>query len=250
MPNRSRQEPYVEATGGANELYAAFHAPRFAFLLRVLGDAIQGGRARVLDVGASALTEMIARRSWGSVDSLGLEPDAALPHGRHYQFDLNDTQEKHKWRMDLGHYDVIVMAEVLEHLYTAPELVMSYLLSLLSENGTLVLQTPNAAALRKRLKLLIGRNPYEQIRTDRSNPGHFREYTGAELRRILDQTGFVAEKVWMRYYFDARFSRHETGRETPRLLVGSLKNVLYSLVPRSLQEGITILAKKRGLRRE
>jgi hypothetical protein len=95
------------------------------------------------------------------------------------------------------------------------------------------------------LKLLVGRNPYEQIRTDRSNPGHFREYTAGELQRILNQSGFAMEGIWTKYYFDARFSRHETGREQPSLRVGALKNLIYGLVPKSLQEGITIVARRR-----
>jgi hypothetical protein len=54
----------------------------------------------------------------------------------------------------------IVFAEVIEHLFTAPELVLAYLHELLVPRGQLLLQTPNAASLRKRLKLALGRNPF------------------------------------------------------------------------------------------
>jgi len=175
---------------------------------------------------------------------LGLEADAELAHGRQYHFDLNDSQDQRQWRSDLGPYDLIVFAEVIEHLYTAPERVLRFLHSLLAPGGALILQTPNAAALRKRLKLLAGRNPYERIRPDRSNPGHFREYTVAELLGILGQTGFSVRKTWMRYYFDSRFARHETGDEAPALIVGAAKNFVYRLIPGRLQEGITITSTK------
>ena len=71
----------------------------------------------------------------------------------------------------MGPYDVIVFAEVIEHLYTAPELVLPYLRELLVLGGVLLLQTPNAVSLRKRAKLLLGVNPFERIRTERDNPG-------------------------------------------------------------------------------
>jgi len=66
------------------------------------------------------------------VDTLGLEAEAATPEGRHYHFNLNDTQRREKWRRDLGPYDLIVFAEVLEHLFTAPELVLAYVHRLLA----------------------------------------------------------------------------------------------------------------------
>jgi SAM-dependent methyltransferase len=230
--------------GSENRAYEAFHAPRFAFLLRILKERSTGTPERVLDIGLSPLTASLARSLGGPVDSLGLESDAELAHGRQYHFDLNDSQDERQWRTDLGPYDVIVFAEVVEHLYTAPEKVLSYLHSLLAPGGALILQTPNAAALRKRLKLLLGRNPYERIRPDRSNPGHFREYTIEELRSILGQTGFSVRNTWMKYYFDSRFARHETGHESPALVVGAAKNLLYRWLPGRLQEGITILARR------
>src|SRR5205823_6516869 len=106
------------------------------------------------------------------------------------QFDLNDAQSEDTWRRDIPRYDVVVMAEVIEHLYTAPELVLGFLKTLVADNGLVIIQTPNAAALSKRLKLLFGRNPYELIRVDTTNPGHFREYTSRELIRIAEGAGF------------------------------------------------------------
>jgi trans-aconitate methyltransferase len=228
-----------------NRPYAAFHAPRFAFLVDVLADRVRDRRARVLDIGRSPLTELLSRRLDRPVDSLGLEPDQDSPNGRHFTFDLNLAEDPRQWRSDLGPYDVMVFAEVIEHLYTAPELVLSFLRSLLVPGGLLVLQTPNAASLRKRIKLLFGRNPYERIRADRSNPGHFREYTVSELRSIVSGAGFAVQEVWTRFYFDARYARHETGDEPPSPWIGGAKNVLNRLIPGSLSEGITLLATTR-----
>src|SRR5215468_4929322 len=105
---------------------------------------------RVLDIGRSELTTRIQKQFDVGVDSLGFEDDQTTEHGRHFQFDLNLTQDRSRWRIDLPTYDFIVMAEVIEHLHTAPQLVLSFVQSLLAPNGILIVQTPNAAALNKR----------------------------------------------------------------------------------------------------
>jgi len=232
-----------DSSGDANPAYAAFHKPRFEFLLNLVRDQAKG-RARILDVGPSPLTAKLRAALPSPVDSLGLEPDDAGPRGRHYHFDLNDTQYPDRCRRDLGGYDLVVFAEVLEHLYTAPELVLSYLAGLLAPSGLLLLQTPNAVSLRKRIKLALGRNPFERIRVDRSNPGHFREYTRAELTELLERSGLRVRRSWMRFYFDARFARHELGTEPPNHLRGTLTNVINKLLPDPLREGITLLAER------
>jgi SAM-dependent methyltransferase len=107
---------------------------------------------------------------------------------RHLVFDLNDAQEPRLWP-SMPKADLICFAEVIEHLYTAPELVLLFLRSALKPSGYIVCQTPNAAALHKRVWLALGMNPYEMIRPTRDNPGHFREYTKAELVAIGHRVG-------------------------------------------------------------
>jgi hypothetical protein len=113
-----------------NRPYAAFHAPRFAFLDELLADRVRDPRARVLDIGRSPLTAQLSRGLNRPVDSLGLEPDQDFPNGRHFSFDLNRAEDARQWRSDLGPYEVVVFAEVIEHLYTVPELVLSFLRAL------------------------------------------------------------------------------------------------------------------------
>jgi hypothetical protein len=60
-----------------------------------------------------------------------------------------------------------------------------------------------------------------------------------------NETGFDVERLWMRFYFDARFERHGTGHEPPARVKGFLKNIVYRFLPRPLREGITVLARRR-----
>lgn len=240
-----REDSSAAAIRGDDRGYVAYHAPRFAYLLDLLARHGLGPGGRLLDVGASRLTSLIRERFGIPVDTLGFGEDRAAPEGRHFAFDLNLAQSPQTWRRDLPQYDFIVLAEVLEHLYTAPELVLGFLETLLTADGLLVLQTPNAASLPKRIKLLLGRNPYERIRLDARNPGHFREYTRRELHGLARDLGFQVEEATTSFYFDARFAHQESGAAAGnRRVSGAVKNAVYRLLPAPLREGITLVMRR------
>lgn len=113
----------------------------------------------------------------------GREPDS------HIEFDLNRAAQGEEIPTD-RRFDLVVFAETLEHLHAAPELVFMTLRGLLKPDGVIICQTPNAAALPKRIRLVMGKNPYERIRIDERNPGHFREYTRNELEDIANLSDF------------------------------------------------------------
>lgn len=228
---------------GDDRGYIAYHAPRYAFLLRLLADLGLTARSTLLDIGPSRLTALIRERFGAAVDSLGFGLDCSVDGARHFEFDLNLAQDELRWRRDIPTYDYVTMAEVLEHLHTAPQLVLAFVRALMNENGVLILQTPNAASLQKRVKLLLGRNPYEMIRTDPSNPGHFREYTASELRKLAEGLGFRIERMENVYYFDARFAARGLVH-VPQPVLGFVKNSVYPLFPTGLREGITMVWRK------
>lgn len=230
-----------EAEPAVNRGYLAYHAPRFRFLLELCRQALPGA-GRVLDIGPSPFSKLLRETLACPVDTLGLESPAALNGGGiHHQANLNRPESLPR---DLPTYDLIVFAEVVEHLHASPVRVLSALREHLAPRGTLVLQTPNAAALPKRLKLLAGRNPYELIREDPSNPGHFREYTLRELRGIAARSGFRVAAEYRRFYFDARYAHHADGAARPSPLLGSAKNLVYRALPPFLREGITLVLRR------
>jgi len=217
--------------------FLAYHSRRYSLLLRKVNavaarvqSAGRPGPLRILDIGPGFQTELLRQVFATSViNSLGFRDTRFQPRlqDRHFEFDLNDAQFADKWPVFEAH-DVIVMAEVIEHLYTAPTLVLRCVASWLKSDGWLIVQTPNACSLHKRLRLLVGRNPYEPIRVTRNNPGHFHEYTRGELISMGGEAGLVPADVISTNYFDN----------------GSLSHKLYNAVsrflPGSLRQGITI----------
>lgn len=222
--------------------YVAYHAPRYAMLLSKLRELHRPGGS-ILDVGRSPLTDMIAHELDGRVDTLGLQPDSITSTGKHFQFELNDTQREDTWRSDLPKYDTIVFAEVLEHIHTAPTLVLAFLETLLEPDGLIVLQTPNAVALHKRMQMLAGKNPYELFREDISMPGHYREYTRSELLGFAEHCGFDTIHFTFGNYFDYRYRGHGHGQSVrPK---PATFNWIYRLLPGFLKPGITMVLRRR-----
>lgn len=227
--------------------YLRFHGPRFSYVLNCLSQYLQP-TMRVLDIGKSRLTDMIHERYGVTVDALGFDNNRSIASGRYYSFDLNECQDRSRWRCDLPKYDIIIFAEVIEHLHTAPSLVLGFLSQLLQPGGIIVIQTPNAVALPRRAKMLFGRNPFELIREDVTNPGHFREYTARELIAYATNLGLQVERINCCSYFDYRFAHHGKTPSRSAQFIGSIKNFIYPLLPAGLRPGLTCIARKLAAR--
>ena len=213
----------MNARNDEERVYLRTHARRYEFLLAALR-RLQF--ERLLDVGPSYESELI-REAFPSarVDTIGFHDDRfPLREGeQHIEVDLN-----HVDGAQLERYDVIVCAEVIEHLYTSPVHVLRTFRTALDPAGSVLIQTPNAAALSRRFWLLVGRNPFELLREDLHQAGHFREYTLAELKQLAEQAGFVVAHAERQNYF-------LTGSRKNRLLVDA-----GFLIPSSLRQGITL----------
>lgn len=193
---------FAETLDAEAARYWSLHRQRFEWVGEfACRNAPDNEDYRLLDVGNSFQTVLLKELlPYSQVDTIGFY-DYRFSAGEassHMEMDLNDAYYPEKWPKLQGEgYDLIVFAEVLEHLYTSPEQVFNCLRTLLRSGGRILVQTPNAAALKKRLKLLRGKNPYEQIRLERTNPGHFRELTVGDLKRYADKCGLEVEGVWM-----------------------------------------------------
>lgn len=208
------------------EAYRRTHARRYALLLELVAGFAP---KTILVVGPSYESVLLRDAIPGAtVDTLGWE-DQRFPRvdgERHVEHDLNDLDYPR-----LEPHDVVVCSEVIEHLHVSAVQVLRFLAETVAPGGHLVVQTPNATALPKRLRMAIGRNPYEPIRDQAGNPGHFHEYTLDELREAVEAAGLEVEHLVTANYFDH----------------GSRKNRAYRalepVLPGTLREGITVVAR-------
>jgi len=89
-------------------------------------------------------------------------------------------------------FDVVVCADVLEHL-SAPEDLLERVRGWLKPGGTLLASIPNAANLSVRLDVLLGRFEYaERGIFDRT---HLRFFTRASARRLLERSGLAVRRI-------------------------------------------------------
>jgi SAM-dependent methyltransferase len=145
---------------------------------------------------------------------------------------LNESVDPAAWPVAETPYDLVVMAEVLEHVYTAARPVLTFVASLLRPGGRLIVQTPNAVNLGRRISTLRGQNPFGMIREEKRNPGHFCEFTVGDLRSAAESAGLIVEEATLTNYFGSRGFRK------------SVYEVLCSSLPGDLRDGITLVARK------
>ena len=88
-------------------------------------------------------------------------------------------------------FDTIVAGEIIEHVFDTDGFLRA-VRDKLRDGGTLILTTPNAVSLPRRLLSLVGINPYLENRIIPGvSVGHIRYFTFRDMRDILEDNGFV-----------------------------------------------------------
>lgn len=197
-----KDEEYSWTSGReSSKKYAEVHFKRHNKIISFCKKYKPGKKTRVLDIGRSNLSVLLSNY-YSSLTTLGF--DLADDDGGHRElspiencdhivFDLNRSEFVEEWPAINEKFDLIVFSETVEHLPIAPEFVLLFLNSLLNKDGVLILTTPNAASIIKRRILLFGKNPFERIRFNLNNPGHFREYTKDEVIQFAKKTDYTIE---------------------------------------------------------
>lgn len=225
--------------------YLFTHAKRFAYMLNEIikiKECMGKHAVTVLDIGPSFFTELYkVEFPDDNLYTLGLSSQESrgghfpleiiYDEDKHFNYNLNDSQYSCDLPEGMPRFDLVIMAEVIEHLYTSPEIVLDCLKSLVKPNGYMVIQTPNAASLSKRMKLMFkGENPYELIRVDSSNSGHFREYTKKELLKIFKNISFDIHKIDITNYIAFDSTKGSMQKKIRSLLFPGLRRYIFTIL--------------------
>src|SRR4051794_1255470 len=148
--------------------------------------------ARVLDVGCATGYLAAALRERGcTVVGIEADPDAAAQARAHCDAVVVGDVEAPRTRAETaarGPFDVVMCADVLEHLRDPWE-VLAWLRTLLAPGGRAVVSLPNIAHWTGRRELLRGRFPQaDHGLFDRT---HLRFFTRATGRDLADRAGFA-----------------------------------------------------------
>lgn len=226
--------------------YIHIHSKRFAYLIskiKELRKEIPKANIRIMDIGPSFFSQLLIHTfPEDEIYTMGFKSDEAL--GGHLSkeisqklvnfipFDLNNAQYPEKYAT-VKSCDLVVMAEVVEHLYTSPSLVYKFIASFMNNGAFLIVGTPNAVTFRNRVLMLLGKNPFELIREIRENPGHYREYTGKELVQLGKDAHLKTHQLFWANYFSASSTKGKI-----------FDFITGNLLPKSFRTGLTIVYQK------
>lgn len=101
-----------------------------------------------------------------------------------------------------GRFETIMLHDVLEHWHDSPKQLLEMLVRYkLKSNGHLIITVPNAGALHKRLKLLMGQTNHPDYGTYYWHPGpkwrgHIREYVRQDLKLLAEWLGLGVVELY------------------------------------------------------
>jgi 2-polyprenyl-3-methyl-5-hydroxy-6-metoxy-1,4-benzoquinol methylase len=156
---------------------------------RKILELIDGSGLRVLDVAcASGYLGERVKKAGNYVEGLEIS-EAAVQKAQQVLDAVFVGDVQHAWPTELrnGGYDLIIMAEILEHVFD-PLVVLRQAHEALRNGGSIIITTPNFLAWKNRIKFLFGKFAY----TDQGifDFGHIRWFTWRYLKTVLDESGF------------------------------------------------------------
>ena len=151
---------------------------------------VKGSGLRVLDIGCGtgSLGALIKKEgNWvGGVElSDQAAAEARTRLDQVWQFDIESEWPAELQKQDI---DVVVIAEVLEHVFD-PVIVLKHIRGSLKQDGHVVITTPNFLTWTNRVRFLFGSFAYQM--EGMFDFGHIRWFTYAYLKKVLTEAGFT-----------------------------------------------------------
>jgi SAM-dependent methyltransferase len=154
--------------------------------------------ARVLDIGCGTARKAVELLIPRSGRYIGLDQGSAVEYCKktvqasNAEFLVDDLENP---TPRPGQFDLVVCADVIEHL-GAPEKLLGFALAALAPGGRFIISTPERDVMRGPGAL---RSP---------NPDHVREWNRTEFRKLLAAHGFAVDRLTLTPQFRIPLSRN------------------------------------------
>jgi methionine biosynthesis protein MetW len=169
---------------------------------------VPAGARRILDLGCASgeLGAALKRRQGAEVIGVELDPVYARDAEQHLDRVLcGDVEATLRETDDLGRFDCVIAADVLEHLVD-PWSALRHAADLLEPGGTAIVSLPNVRYLLTYWRLVRdGRWPREPAGP--FDATHLRWFTPLDARELLEQAGLAIERERPNYFFSGRVLR-------------------------------------------
>jgi len=162
-------------------------APRKRKIMELLGD-LKG--KKVLDAGCASGYLGREMKNAGASEVIGVDISADRIREAKKIFDnafALDIQEAALPFPD-GYFDIVLLAEVIEHLFS-PEKAVKEIKRILKSGGEIVVTTPNFLVFSNRIKMLFGKFRYTD--TGFLDKGHIRFFTRRTLFEFARDNGLA-----------------------------------------------------------
>lgn len=178
-----------------------------------------GKNKKVLDVGCSE--GLLAKRMYQNnctVVGIELDNEAALKAKSFCkEVIVGDVESAILNQKYLNHFDVIVFADILEHLKDPLRLLMTFK-KYLNNDGYIIVSIPNITNWKIRLQLLFGKFEYKEYGI--LDNGHLRFFNEKGATKLVNDAGFEIVELDLSVGDVNKFSKivHSIGRIRPNLL--------------------------------
>lgn len=186
-------------TGGFHELnsYYEISRERYFRTLRYLVDLDLPEPANILDIGGGQFA-ILASKLFGDEGTVGDIGDhfRAPADMAGVTFTVCNLLDDDPPAFS-GAFDVIVLAEVVEHLPTPPYLILRKVRSWLRPGGVLLVTTPNVFRLRNLARMIRGQDLFDTFMLPRDgiSLGHQTEYSAEHLSWHIREAGFTLVRM-------------------------------------------------------
>ncbi len=193
-----------------------------------------GKNKRVLELGCSTgyMSKLLSEKYSASVTGVEIDPNAAKLAKKYCNNvivgNLDDPKTIQKIK-NIGKFDVILMADIIEHLAN-PFYLLKELRNSLDVNGYVIIFLPNVAYYSIRLMLLRGNFKYENHGI--LDKTHLRFYTFYTAKELVESAGYKIN-MCKGYGFGFPFGR---------LSKVPVINLLYNLITKSLSKYYNIFS--------